>query len=170
MKYQKILIIGGIGAGKTTLAEKISKLLKIKNYEMDDLVHKRRDIHIHHTPFMRDKKLKLILKRKTWILEGFYDHPWTYPIYKKVDLIIILDIKISIAKKRIITRYLKRKVFQNKNKNINKQFKTVLKLLKKISKNSEFIKIQKELVKKYNKDSIILNTKKKITKFLNEIK
>lgn len=35
----KILIIGIVASGKTTLAEKLSNKLKIKYYEIDSIVH-----------------------------------------------------------------------------------------------------------------------------------
>ena len=35
----KILIIGTVGTGKTTLARKLSKEYKIKQYESDAIVH-----------------------------------------------------------------------------------------------------------------------------------
>ena len=80
MKYNKILIVGGIGSGKTTLAKKISKILKMKYYEIDNIAYKRRDVHEKYKPNERDKKLKSIVKRKKWILEGFYDRSWVHPI------------------------------------------------------------------------------------------
>jgi len=35
----KILIIGAVGTGKTTLAKKLSKKYNIKHYEIDSIVH-----------------------------------------------------------------------------------------------------------------------------------
>lgn len=35
----KVLIVGIVASGKTTLARKISKLLGIKHYEVDSVVH-----------------------------------------------------------------------------------------------------------------------------------
>lgn len=35
----KILIVGIVASGKTTLARRLSKLLNIKHYEIDSVVH-----------------------------------------------------------------------------------------------------------------------------------
>lgn len=169
MKYNKILIIGTIGAGKTTFARKLSKLLKIKNYELDNIVYKRRDVHEQYPPKVRDKKLKSILKRKKWVLEGFHNHSWTYPIYKKADIIIILDVKLSTAKSRVVRRFLKRRILFKKN--TNKKVKTTIKLLEYINNNpKKYLKIQKQLAKKFNKKYIILNNKEEIKEFIKKLK
>jgi len=171
MKYNKIFIVGGIGSGKTTLANKISKILKIKNYELDDIAYKRRDIYERHKPKIRDKKIKSILKRKKWIIEGFYSKSWIYPIYRKAEIVIILNIKTSISKKRLIRRFLKRRLSLKKNKNLNKKFKRTIKLLKYIEEYpKKYFKIQKQAAKKFNKNVLIFNTKKEINKFLKSLK
>ena len=175
MKYNKILITGGIGSGKTTLANKLSKIIKTKNYELDNIVYRRRDIHIKNSPMVRNKKLQLILKKRKWILEGFHNHPWTHPIYKKADLIIILEVKSFISKKRIITRYLKRKLSFEKNKDINqhinKNFKIMLKLLEGINKkHAKILREQKKIAKNFNGNVLVLNKKKEIKKFLEFLK
>ena len=171
MKYDKILIVGGIGSGKTTLANKLTKILKIRNYELDNIVYKRRDIHEKQKPQIRDKKIKLILKRKKWIIEGFHSRYWTYPIYKKTDIVIILNIKPSASKRRVIIRFLKRKLSFKNNKKVNKKFKTMLKLLKHIEKYpKKDLKIQKGISKKFKKKPLILNNNKEIKEFIKKLK
>lgn len=171
MIYKKILIVGGIGSGKTTLANKLSKKLKIKHYELDNIVYKRRDIHEKNKPQTRDKKLKSIIKRKKWIMEGFHDRYWTHSIYKKSDIVIILNIKLSTLKLRIIKRFLKRNISFKNNQKSNKKFKVMLKLLKYVEKNPEKnFKIQKEIAKRFDKKVLILNNKKGINNFLKNLK
>ncbi len=171
MKYNKILIVGGIGSGKTTLANKISKMLKIKNYELDNIVYKRRDIYEKYKPKIRDRKIKSILKRKKWILEGFYSRSWTNPIYRKADIVLILNIKPSISKKRLIKRFLKRRLSFKDNKNINKKFKRTISLLKYIEEYpKKYFKMQKETATDFNKNVLILNNKKQVNKFIKSLK
>ena len=40
----KIYIVGNVGSGKTTFANKLSKALNIKNYELDSLVWNNKSI------------------------------------------------------------------------------------------------------------------------------
>ncbi len=167
IKYNKILIVGPIGSGKTTLANKISKMLKIKAYELDDITYKKRENFEKHKPKIRDKKIKSILKKKKWVIEGFYSRSWTYPIYRKADVVLILKIKPSISKKRIITRFLKRK-FLSKRKTNLKRTMSLFKYINEYSK--KYFKIQKEVAKKNNKNVLILNTTKEINKFIKSMK
>ena len=171
MKYNKILIVGGIGSGKTTLARKLTKILNIKNYELDNIAYKRRDVYEKYKPKERDKKLKSVLKRKKWIMEGFYDRSWVYTAYKKADIVVILNIKLSISKRRVITRFLKRKLSFKKSKKINKKFKLMLQLLRHIDKYpGKYFKKQREIVKKFKKEHVILKSNKEIKEFIKIIK
>lgn len=166
MKYNKILIVGGIGSGKTTLGNKLSKILNIKNYELDDIAYKRREIYEKQKPQIRDKKVKLILKKRKWIIEGFYSRDWIYPIYKKAEVVIILNIKPSISKIRMIKRFIRRK-FSLKKEKTNKKFRAMIKLLKYIEDYpKKYFKIQKKIAKKFNENVLILNNKREIKDFL----
>tara|TARA_Y100000310_G_scaffold75551_1_gene71903 strand:+ start:1768 stop:2280 length:513 start_codon:yes stop_codon:yes gene_type:complete len=170
MKYNKIFILGGIGSGKTTLANKLSKILKIKNFELDDIAYKKREAYEKQNPKARDKKLKVILKRKKWIIEGFYSRPWIHPIYKKADIIIILNIELSISKRRIIKRFLKRKLSFKKEKRFNEKLKSNLNLLKSTGEYPKYFKIQKETAKRFNKNTLILKNNKEINDFIKNLK
>ena len=170
MKYNKILIVGGIGSGKTTLANKLSRILKIKNYELDNISYKRRDVHEKYKPKERDKKLKSIVKRKKWIMEGFYSRPWIYPIYKKADIVIMLNIKMSVAKRRVFTRWLKRNLVLKKDKKHNRKFKVMLHLIKHIEKYPKYFQTQKKAAKKFNKNILVLKSNKEIKEFIKKLK
>jgi len=171
MRENKFLIVGSIGSGKTTLANNISKILKIKNFELDDVVYKRRDIHEKRGPKKRNNKVKIILKRKKWIIEGFHSDPWTYPIYKSANKIIILKIKPSICKRRVFKRFLKRNLSFRKKTHQNKKLKTMLKLLKYIDKYpKKNFKDQKKASKLNGKTPLILKNNKQIKKFIKSIK
>ena len=172
MKYNRIFIVGEIASGKTTLAKKISKILKIKHYELDNIAYKRRDIWTKADYSERKKKLNKIFQRKKWILEGFYSTPWTYPIYKKADIVIILKTKLTTAKKRVIIRFLKRKFLSKKNKKTNKNIKDTLKVIKHINLKRYIKKINriKKVAKEHSKKFIELKNKDQIKKFLESLK
>ncbi|HEA46415.1 MAG TPA: hypothetical protein ENH99_01395 [Candidatus Pacearchaeota archaeon] len=172
MKYDRILIVGGIGSGKTTLANKLSKILNIKHYELDNIAYKTRDVWVKFGYPERKKKLNKIFKRKTWILEGFYSTPWTLSVYKKADLVIILEVKKTKAKIRVFKRFLKRKFLMKKNKKVNKSLKGVIKIIKHINleRYEKKIKKAKGMAKKHSKKYMILKNKKEINNFIKEIK
>lgn len=170
-KPNKIYIVGGVGSGKTTLANKLSKKIKTKVYEMDNIAFKDRESYEREPPKTRDNKLKHILRKKTWILEGAYAGSWTKPIFKKADLIIILNINPKTAQRRIITRFLKRKLNKNREGTIKEKLKDMLTLLKyaKMYPKDYFQEHQK-LSKRSKKQFVILNNKKEIESFLGSLK
>ena len=95
----------------------------------------------------REKKFRKISKRKKWIIEGAYSKSWTEPIIKNADLVILLDVKISTSKKRIIWRYIKRKL--KKITRDKETLKGMLELLKTLNRKDLVNKRTKAMAKKY---------------------
>jgi len=107
MEKEKIIIFGQIASGKTTLAEKISKKVKIKIYCTDDLAYKKKwTLKATKEEFLR--KLKKIVKKERWIIEGAHSE-WLYPAIKKADLVIFINPNRAIRTKRALERSKKRK-------------------------------------------------------------
>ncbi len=68
----KIHIIGGPGSGKTYLAEKLSKELGIRHYDLDELQwdNNSDSYGVKREPAERDRLLADVLKKNDWIIEG----------------------------------------------------------------------------------------------------
>ena len=107
---KKILIIGIVASGKTTLAKRLSKKINVPWYELDSIVH-------HQTPTERYKRtaeeqievIKEIDKNGAWIFEGT-DRESYQCLYQMADTIIFLDTPLWKRRIRIITRFLKQKL------------------------------------------------------------
>ena len=117
------------GSGKSTLAKKISSLLHLKVYELDDLKYKRKYDHTRSVK-ERLKLLNKITKRKYWIVEGAWTS-YAIPVYQRAELIIFLNISRFKLYYRVIARHFKRKI--SKAKNYNDNFGSTFKMLKKIN-------------------------------------
>ena len=65
----KILIIGTIASGKTTLAKKLEQKLNIKYYEIDSIVHDDQN-KVKRTPEEQNEIIKEIDNKNDWIIEG----------------------------------------------------------------------------------------------------
>ena len=104
----KILIIGIVASGKTTLAKRISKEKNIKYYEIDSIVHDDKNKRKRSNQGQQ-KIIKQIDKQKNWILEGTLRKN-LYNLLEIADKIIYLDIPLKVRKKRIILRYIKQKL------------------------------------------------------------
>ncbi|CAG7642481.1 hypothetical protein PAESOLCIP111_04345 [Paenibacillus solanacearum] len=107
---KKILIIGIVASGKTTLAKRLSKKMNIPWYELDAIVH-------HRTPTGRYKRtaeeqIEVIMEidnRGEWIFEGT-DRTSYQCLYQMADTIIFLDTPLWKRKIRILTRFIKQKL------------------------------------------------------------
>lgn len=99
---QKIAIVGPSGAGKTTLAKKLSSTHDIKALHLDRLFWQR-----DWEKIPRDKRIDILQKRvqeKQWIIEGTYINSTNLHLLE-ADTIIFLDIPLLVCLPRIIKRY-----------------------------------------------------------------
>lgn len=148
----KILIVGIVASGKTTLARKLSKLLDIKHYEIDSVVHD--DINnVKRSEAEQKKIFKKIDKNSNWIIEGTLRKHLFY-LCGMADKIIYLDIPVKVRKKRIFTRFV-RQLFEIEKCNYTVNLK-MLKLMYKWTNDFEKDKNSfEEKLFKY-KDKIIV--------------
>ena len=150
----KILIIGIVASGKTTLAKKLSKKFNIQYYEIDSIVHD--DINNTKRTFGEQSKIIDEINKKTdWIIEGTLRKNLYY-LLELSDKIIYLDIPLEIRKRRIFTRFLKQKLGIEKC-----NYKPTLRMLKLMYKwtkdyEKERVDFEKHL-EQYSKKLIILN-------------
>ena len=101
----KILIVGIVASGKTTLARKLSKLLGICHYEIDSVVHD--DVNNVKRSEKEQKKIfKEINKEDNWIIEGTLRKHLFY-LCEMADKIIYLDVPVKVRKRRILTRFVR---------------------------------------------------------------
>lgn len=101
---RRVMIIGGPGSGKTTLALRLGKITGLPVYHMDQ---------IHHLPGWverpRDEKSRMcedVHARDTWIFEG--NHSSAYPgRIARADTCIWLDLPVALRLCRVVWRTLK---------------------------------------------------------------
>nr|WP_154893525.1 hypothetical protein [Paenibacillus xylanexedens] len=104
---KKILILGIVASGKTTLAKEISQKINIPWYELDTIVH-------HETPHGRNKRtpdeqiavIQDIDRYGAWIFEGT-DRASYRCLWDMADTIIFLDTPLWKRKMRIFLRFIK---------------------------------------------------------------
>ena len=96
-KIKKILIIGGTGMGKSTLADNIGKQLDLPICHIDAIHFKEN--WIERDVKERDEIIRRKINEPKWILDGLYKSTLKESI-EKADLVVILWFsKLSIANK-----------------------------------------------------------------------
>mgnify|MGYP002624848624 CR=1 FL=1 len=125
----KIHIIGGPGSGKTFLAEKLSKELGIRHYDLDELQwdNKLDSYGVKRASDERDKLLSDVLNQNDWIIEGVY-YEWCQQCFADADKIYILSVSRYKYRYRIIRRFIRRKLGLEQGK--KETMKSLLQLLK----------------------------------------
>lgn len=108
---RRIHIIGGSGSGKSYIAQKLSSQLNIETYDLDNIFWDNNSATFgkRANPEIRDFKLGEIVSRDAWIIEGVY-YGWLRRSFEKADIIFILKPSIYLQHKRVILRFLKRKM------------------------------------------------------------
>ena len=162
----KIHIIGGSGTGKTYLANTLSKKLNIPHYDLDDLFWDNSSAQ-YGTKMCIEKRNQMllnILENNEWILEGVF-YSWVNESFEKSDLILVLDIPKHVYKRRIICRFVKRKLGIERGK------KETLKTLRDLLVWTD--KFQKEnlidiysILNKYKDKTVILKSVKEINNYM----
>ncbi|WP_127529494.1 P-loop NTPase family protein [Paenibacillus kobensis] len=106
----KILIIGIVASGKTTLAKKLAGDLHIPWYELDAIVHQQTAARRYkRTPAEQMEVIQAIDQIGEWIMEGT-DRDSYQCLYEMADTIIFLDTPLLKRRIRIFTRFLKQKL------------------------------------------------------------
>jgi len=97
----KIIVIGPSGSGKSTLAIKLSKILSLPIYHLDNIWWNKDKSHISRDEF--DIKLSNILSEDNWIIDGDYSR--TYEVRMEASkTIIYLDFPLEFCLKSVEDR------------------------------------------------------------------
>lgn len=136
----KILIVGTVGTGKTTLAKRLSSYYNIKYYEIDSIVHDDSQNGKKREKEEQNVIIKNINKNENWIIEGVLRRNLQY-LLELADKIIYLDVPKYKRNIRILKRYIKQKLKLEKS-----NYKPDIKMLKMMFKwSNDFEKSKKEL-------------------------
>jgi|APSaa5957512622_1039677.scaffolds.fasta_scaffold18766_2 adenylate kinase family enzyme len=164
MKIERIWIFGGVGSGKTTLANKISEKLELPHYSTDDFVYKKKWSE-KYSKSAKIKKLGTVSKKTSWVIEGVPYSDWIKPSIKKADLVIFL----KMNRFRLSSRIIKRQRLRMKNKEDGANFSGSLGLIKQaIGYRSGDYEKYRSVVN--GKNFIVLRNPKQVDKFLEELK
>jgi adenylate kinase family enzyme len=107
----RIHIIGPAGSGKTFAAGRLARLLEIPAHDLDTIFWDKTDSGYDRKadPSVRDAMLADILRGERWIIEGVY-LSWVEASFSRADRIVLLDVGVRTCARRIIRRFLLRRI------------------------------------------------------------
>ncbi|MBR9700097.1 DNA topology modulation protein FlaR [Candidatus Woesearchaeota archaeon] len=108
----RIRIIGGPGSGKTYLGKMLSDKLGTTHHDLDDIFwDNTKNSYSHRMPEnKREKLLKNILRKRSWIIEGVYYEGWAKLIDKDAEITVLIVPSLLKARYRITRRFIKGKL------------------------------------------------------------
>ncbi|WP_029451310.1 hypothetical protein [Clostridium algidicarnis] len=164
----KIYIVGSVSSGKSTLAKRLSKTLKIPYQSLDEFVH----IPDKSTPSgnrkrqveERDNLFYSLIKQKEWIIEDIGRSCFEDGL-KESYKIILLEISTKIRNYRIIKRWIKQRLGIEQCI-YNPRYK-MLKCMLRWSKDYDLGKDNlKDRISTYQEKVIIIRNRKDINNFI----
>jgi adenylate kinase family enzyme len=119
----RVLVAGASGAGKTTLASRISRLLGVPHVEIDALFHGADWVR---RPRFEDD-VRRFVARPAWVTEWQYGS--VRPLLaERADLLVWLDLPRRVVLRQVISRTLRRRVLRERmwNGNVEPPLRTFL--------------------------------------------
>lgn len=110
----RVFVIGAAGSGKTTFAGRLADAAGIDMTNLDSIVwiNDGKSYGVQRSDRERDAMLEDVLARPDWIIEGAYVG-WTFRAAVEADTVIFMEAEEGELRKRILKRFLLRKLGQN---------------------------------------------------------
>ena len=162
----KILVLGPVASGKTTIAKKIQEETNLPLFDIDSIVHNDASKDKRTEEEQRKMINQILKENKEWIVEGM---PRTHleVLASSATTIIYLDREKSILKRRLLQRHLKIHLnLEKANYEVNRKlYKRMLEYI-----NNDQKEILKECMKKYPSKLVILKTDNDYQTFIDALK
>ena len=92
--FQKIIVIGSPGAGKSTFSRRLRDITSLPLYHLDMIWHKPDRTNITKEEF--DKQLSEILRTDKWIIDGNYQRTIELRL-EKCDTVFLMDFPLDVC-------------------------------------------------------------------------
>lgn len=169
--YKKILVVGPGGAGKSTFSKKLSEVLNIPVYHLDNIYWLPNWEHLTREELM--EKVNEITSKDKWIIDGNYSGSLEQRV-PLADVIIFLDFNIFFCVCSATKRMLKSKKVKRDDltegcvEKLDKNFIDFIKWVMAFRKKNRPKML--EIFSRYSTPILRFKNRKELYKFLEEIK
>jgi energy-coupling factor transporter ATP-binding protein EcfA2 len=102
---ERVLIVGGPGSGKTTLANRIGAATRTPVHHLDDVARVGGGTGAVRGAEERQRDIDVIVASPSWIAEGVH-LGWTEPLFESADVIVWLDhVPWKSSGRRMVSRF-----------------------------------------------------------------
>ena len=110
MPAERILIVGGPGSGKTTLALELAAQLNLPVHHLDEIARLGGGRGPETSAEHRSAAVSEILHAGRWVTEGVH-LGWTSPLFGSADAIVWLDhVRWQTSSRRVVRRFLRQAI------------------------------------------------------------
>jgi adenylate kinase family enzyme len=103
----RISVVGSSGAGKTTFARAISKVLGVPHLELDSVFHQPEWTRLPDSEFRA--RVANYCEQPAWVIDGNYTSQGVLDIvWRRAETVVWLDPPVSVVIRRVIWRSLSR--------------------------------------------------------------
>jgi adenylate kinase family enzyme len=122
MPVERILIVGGPGSGKTTLALELGERLNLPVHHLDDIARVGGGRGAETSADDRATAVVDILASGRWVTEGVH-LGWTAPLVDAADAIVWLDhVRWQTSSRRVIRRFLRQALAEARQRKGRERF------------------------------------------------
>jgi len=167
----RIIIIGNGGTGKSTLGDKLSKILNIEVFHLDRMTFLPGWERVPEDEFR--KTLDEVMQKENWIIEGWSYHTTLKHRLKEANVIIYLKFPIYVCYIYALERHIKYSYRQNpydpdNSPILNKTFKMVKAMWKVYKEYEPEFQLMFEEIKD-KKKVYVFGKRKDVNKFIEDI-
>lgn len=108
--YKGIYILGGTGAGKSYVTAKIKENTNYYPISLDKIYWTDNFLKHNDIETVKSTLSEEMQKNEKFIVEGSYLSDWVYTGFEKCDVILAIKMDYKLQRKRVIKRFIKRKL------------------------------------------------------------
>lgn len=102
---RRVAVFGNGGAGKSTLARRLSELTRLPLYHLDQIQYRKGGDKLPHDEYLAAHAE--LVRRDAWIIDGYGCTPSSWERFAAADTLVYIDLPLLISYLRVTKRFVK---------------------------------------------------------------